>query len=516
MRIVSVTAKNFGGATAVQSLTFELSGVILLTGPNGSGKSRIALDAPAWALWGETARGESPVSDDVETTVSLTIRVGPAHDEVTVTRRRKGRGRTRLDVSGQAGPMGFQTATEAQVWIDQHVGSWSWGRTAILSPTVPRLGQVSRTDRMKLLGMLAVDVDWDRAARANNRDIREFRSRVDRADGELRAAAAALDGIADVAVPPPPDPEAQAKRSERSEVLKRELSEAEGAQRLVLELAADRRAALRQAEAAARHFQDRTCPTCGQAVTAHKVDELRAAVDAVELVDDEVVERARTAVSAAREALQRLREEDQAHQYAQRAYADALARQEGQEALRERWEDAIGAAESTRYANQRRLDEAEMVAAALKPTGGLRAMLLGRLAESVSSAANYWLDRLSRDDDPLCVTVRIDDSALDIDVTGAAPEPRSYGVCSTGQQRRIDTALAVAQCEIAEARSGQPPGVILVDEAFDGLDADSGIPSCAEVIRELAADRCILVITHNPALLSALRPLAVRHVEFGA
>jgi DNA repair exonuclease SbcCD ATPase subunit len=43
------------------------------------------------------------------------------------------------------------------------------------------------------------------------------------------------------------------------------------------------------------------------------------------------------------------------------------------------------------------------------------------------------------------------------------------------------------------------------DECMDSLDA-SGVESVSDVLNELARDRCVVVISHNPELTKALQP----------
>jgi DNA repair exonuclease SbcCD ATPase subunit len=88
----------------------------------------------------------------------------------------------------------------------------------------------------------------------------------------------------------------------------------------------------------------------------------------------------------------------------------------------------------------------------------------------------------------------------------------SYKGASAGQRRRIDVALLFALSELAVASRGAMPGTLFVDEVFDVLD-DEGVESVGAAMQEVAQDRCVLVVTHNPDLVRALRPARRWHLE---
>jgi DNA repair exonuclease SbcCD ATPase subunit len=77
----------------------------------------------------------------------------------------------------------------------------------------------------------------------------------------------------------------------------------------------------------------------------------------------------------------------------------------------------------------------------------------------------------------------------------------TYQGLSGGERRRTDLALQLGLSQMV----GGGSGTLWLDEAFDALDRD-GAERAAVVARELAATRCVVVISHSEALQEALRP----------
>ena len=81
---------------------------------------------------------------------------------------------------------------------------------------------------------------------------------------------------------------------------------------------------------------------------------------------------------------------------------------------------------------------------------------------------------------------------------------RAYASCSGGERRRVDVALLLALRELAVAAHGRA-GTIWADEVFDAFDVQ-GVQDAAAALREMASERLVVVVTHSPDLLAALRP----------
>jgi len=80
-----------------------------------------------------------------------------------------------------------------------------------------------------------------------------------------------------------------------------------------------------------------------------------------------------------------------------------------------------------------------------------------------------------------------------------------YKATSQGERRRQDIALLLAF-------AGQ--GTLFFDEVFDSVDKE-GIDAVAQVISELAAERCVVVITHNEDLADRVPHVAHWRVKEG-
>lgn len=150
---------------------------------------------------------------------------------------------------------------------------------------------------------------------------------------------------------------------------------------------------------------------------------------------------------------------------------------------------------------------------------GVRAHVLGKALTGLETAANSWLARLvSRE---MKLTLRpyserksgVISDAISMEVEGAGGG-HGYRGASGGERRRIDVALLLALAEVSRAAHGMEAGTIFVDEAFDALDSD-GVVAVSDVLRSIAKDRCVVVISHNEELASTLDTRLRLHVKGG-
>ena len=68
----------------------------------------------------------------------------------------------------------------------------------------------------------------------------------------------------------------------------------------------------------------------------------------------------------------------------------------------------------------------------------------------------------------------------------------------------MDVALLLALRELAVAAHGRD-GSLLCDEVFDALDAQ-GQADVASALTEMSQDRLVVVVTHSPEMVKAMRP----------
>jgi DNA repair exonuclease SbcCD ATPase subunit len=97
-------------------------------------------------------------------------------------------------------------------------------------------------------------------------------------------------------------------------------------------------------------------------------------------------------------------------------------------------------------------------------------------------------------------------------VAKGAGDDAGYAALSGGQRRRVDMALMLSLAELADGALGEEEGALFFDEVFDALDAE-GVAAFSELIAELAERRQVWVVSHNPALVSALLPSAAVRLE---
>jgi DNA repair exonuclease SbcCD ATPase subunit len=91
-------------------------------------------------------------------------------------------------------------------------------------------------------------------------------------------------------------------------------------------------------------------------------------------------------------------------------------------------------------------------------------------------------------------------------VEGSIPGcTKSYAGASKGQKKRMDLSLLLAFRELVATRQSRAFEQLFADEIFDGLDR-TGAESICEVLREIAADCPVALITHD----SRIKPVADR------
>ena len=142
---------------------------------------------------------------------------------------------------------------------------------------------------------------------------------------------------------------------------------------------------------------------------------------------------------------------------------------------------------------------------------GVRAHVLGRALGGLEAAANGWLARVAGEGLRLKLSPYTEkktggtSDAISLEIEGAGGG-YGYKASSGGERRRIDVSLLLALAEVAQAAHGSEAGTIFADEVFDALD-NVGLERVADVLQELAQDRTVVVISHNPDLQQALRPV---------
>ena len=526
-------------------------GVVLVTGPNGAGKSSI-VEGVAAAVWGKTTRGASPWRDGEKGSAAVEV------DEERVERTRSPAGRTK--VAWPTSGAKYDTARAAQTAIDARWGDLAtWQRTSVFSASdASTFTGATDAERKRMLERLLGLGRFDAAHKAVRADLRTAQADARDAERAHEATLARLQSAKDAvtaraealaALAPPGDAgltDADADDADAAlaaldaEVrsAKTELRDAERAQAEVerkLAAAADK---ARDAQRALKRLESMgECPTCQQPISEHRLDAARAAAayaidaaDACEAAEGDALAAARADVEDCEDTLAALQRKANA---ARAAAADIAARL--QAAKR-----AAGAADQQRAglaAAQREVaaltarsltdaktrEEAAEEVALLEATEGVlgtrgvRATVTASALSGLEAVANHWLGRVAGDR----ITVTLGASTalkgggttdtIDLVVHGAGGG-NGYRGASAGERRRIDVAMLFALAETASAAAGRDPGTLWVDEAFDSLDTD-GVAAVCAALAEVAAERCVVVITHNHDLADSLSP--VQHIRVG-
>lgn len=531
-------------ATHDQSrVRFPERGLVAVTGPNGSGKSTL-VEAVATGLWGESLRGELGWRAGIAGEVTVTT------DGVTATRKRSKAGASKVEWA-EAGrePVAYETATKAQTALEALVGSFDvWRRTCVLSSLDSAAFSLARdVDRKRLLeeflglemfdsGLTACRADLKAAtAKASNaaQAVRDLAQRRSFAESQLRQASedtqvsrAETRPLADVradldrltALQKTAAADASAASATVQQV-KRRVSELEQAGSAI---DAEARAEM----ARLSRLRDDQCPTCGQGVAdvrAHisqevatlrqKADDARAAVAAqLAEVKGELTTATEEAEELATEAralagkVQTLQTDLRLAEANEKRVAQLEARRaEAQAAL-----DKVDAQVAGAEANATNATEAVAYLEAVERVLGLRgvrAQVLDRALGALEQTANAWLARMPTSQGALSLTLSgstTQKTGNVVDAISLRVGGRAYASCSGGERRRVDVALLLALRELAVAAHGRD-GTIWADEVFDALDVQ-GVQDAAAALREMAADRLVVVVTHSPDLLAALRP----------
>lgn len=531
MIVRRIITQNFAKHDSV-SVALPETGLVLVTGKNGHGKSTI-VEAVAQGVWGQSLRGAFGWRDGKSSGVEVHFEGG------SVTRSVKGSKHTLRWQVGEHGAAEYATRSKAQEAFETHVGSFHVWRNACTFHTrdAARFSMATDTERKALLErLLEIDV-LDRAyeeARERRRNAitsqSDLRSRVLASEERARVLATVLRDI-EAQLEPEEDLEAlraqfvelkqayeEAERTHNAAVEKRTAATAQFHElRLMLGTA---RSNLAKLEVLVKEGK---CAMCGQTTHADHhsaLDEERAAIVALtqqtsdaklvessahehELVTNLQLRKAREAMAAAKErgvAVASNIERNKKQREQRDEYATELERVNVEIAKRQANVDAF-----TR--------EVALLTAAqdvLKPTG-VRASILDSMVSALESYANDWLARLGLEHIVIALSSQTEKKSggvsdkISMHVSGAGGG-QGYAGASTGEQRRIDIALLLALGELAStARGMSSRSTLFVDELFDGLDAE-GQEAAANMLRSIAATRCVVVITHNIDLITRLAP----------
>lgn len=545
---------------APRRMALPTSGVVLVKGPNGSGKSTW-VEAVSYACWGRLLRdpGGTVVTPWGAGTGYVRATVDAGGVIVHVTRTVNARGRESLTWAiGDAPPATYETTTKAQAALARVIGPWdAWARTHVFSSedsvalskakdgvVKGLLERVFGLDRYDLAHRDAAD-----AATQKNRDLATYRREAETAKAHTAAAdarrVAASAAVADLGVARVVTAEDVATAKAAAETFaaqaKAKLDHADAVVRASADVAAARRESLiantskREAVAAElAAVRDSACGACGRPFAdaaqrdAHKreIQARAATLDAEHAALAAAEREARDAHTSTAASLAELRQKINAknlhlgarvaelrsaaeHEARTTAARDALTRAEADaiEAYRAALRAEVAATEALVEADLDALTQT-VVVAVLGPKG-MRASVLAAGLEGLTAQVNPWLQKFPGKAERLRIeqgTKANGDPTGEIVIVlegcgGRDPRAGSYEGSSAGERRRVDLAMLFALAETA----GDGRGTLFLDECFDKLDSAARQP-LREILAELARDRCVVVVSHAPEVITTLRP----------
>jgi DNA repair exonuclease SbcCD ATPase subunit len=435
------------------------------------------------------------------------------------------------DAESNAGTNEPATITVAQAQLESLLGTFElWQRSHVLSSIDALRFSLATDGERKRLAEQVVGLDFDTALKSCRADIKGCEKELITAERERDMAKLQLQGeerrkeAAEAAInrlrraddkPVLNKRKLRQQQGERKEALRR----VEAAQKKNTTAREAIRAEMRKIDSqigqakAGQAIHGRTvaklegdhCPTCGQAIT----EQLR-----LDLLDR--AERLRLESRGHKNALLAEREDHEkkwtalgdewskldaeAREIRSELQAASNVSESATEEVSRQTEIADAATEQIRklcrslddheddiHLLQRKL---EVLRATEKVLGlkGARALVLADVFTSIGEAASYALFQMSSG-----ITLEV--SASKVVING-----KDYRASGHGVRKKADFALAVALAEVTAAASGRKPGTLWLDEIDDGLDSGEGVSQVAQLIQELARDRCVVVITHSDRL----------------
>jgi DNA repair exonuclease SbcCD ATPase subunit len=551
MIVRRITGQGFMSYAQGFDVSLPARGVVLVTGYNGAGKSSLA-EAVSVAVWGKSLRGRKPWRRGEAGTVSVWS------EDVSVTRERTEKDKPALSAMARKvdpGPNGYawdpfthDTPTKMQLAIEAVVGDHdTWRRTHVLSSAdAAHFTTAADAERKRLLervfGLERFDValaacraELKTAARAHDDAKRELDMQRVRAEEQTlrRARAKAeLDGLV--------KPEHAAEVCTR-QLLKLDVSirnvdvgvaQLRDKDRKMFALVERAQSASRAAAADLAKLLRGDCPVCAQpfpparVAAAHaEANRASAAALAAETstnYESAQVTRELAELTGEREELSARRSEWMLH--LRDAEVHAVQRQRCEVVLAEAVDDQRVVDERLEELSDKVLDAAAAVAELeacerVLSLTGVRAKILTDALAGIEQAAARWLWQIAGPGMRLELKPYTEQAsgavrdAISIEVHGAGGG-EGYGATSGGERRRLDVAILLALAEVASAAAGVQSGTLWLDEVFDALDAD-GVAAVCEAIRQIAANRPVVVISHRVEAAELLQPVQHLRVEAG-
>jgi len=495
MRVHWVELTNF---KKVAHALVTMGATTVVAGPNGLGKSSI-LDGISYAIWDRTIEGTTVVPFGTELMAVSECRFTLAEREFLVTRRSAGK--ARLTITIDSTPLTAETTTKLQAKLEEYVGSYAaWRRSCVFTgdDVAQSFGAATDAQRKQaleaMLGLSYFDEMDVKAAKLE----KSRNAAWGMANNTAVAEAAKAETLASVHV----DYGDPVVLGAEAEVLKNRVDELQtfesGLSTRMFELNQEVSTAKTLATEAQRSIAFLTgsgeCSTCHQPVPVDKVAAMRASAEvAVNRAERVRAEQAPiiAAMEAKRVETSILRQGVTAEWHA-KLHSVRQATQGTASAA------TLEAARTAAVAAQAVADQAATVAqgVTLLRTAlswkGPRATILADVVGALSSTSNFYLTKLSG---YLTVIMEVVGPDLKLDVVQDGVR-QPFKSCSKGERKRVAVAILLAMAEMNPATRDS---MLVVDEAFDGLDAE-GVEGLIDILAIVAETRQVMVISHDPNL----------------
>lgn len=535
MIVREIVASGFMNYAQPQSVELPTSGLVLVTGENGGGKSSL-IEAVSMAGFGKTLRGRAPWTDGTAGFVKM--KVDPFPLFVTRDRDTSGRMVVKFNDVDRLDTKTYENNTKTQEALEERLGSFEmWRRSCVFSSDdVERFTTATDADRKRFLeGLTDPEGRLESGSKAVRRDIAaleretaELESRIalleERHDGaerrlaDARRAQAELSTAKTTTDPTPRLKELEAAIPATTEKLTKLETQRDRIDNAHEELGRD----LAMCERDHQRLAKSTCPSCGQKISKTLKDDAttkwraaKKAVDDAEAIYEKKRDELTKTIDALEAEVSKMREE----RATLRARAEEFTRSRNAREMNTRLINSI------LHEQEDTADEIDTVRAKLSAkkeelarlghvdsvlgTRGLRSYFLTRLLSHIEGATNEWLERLCGEHEAMSIKLRpytekktggvSDVIAMDMNFGGG-----HYKGASGGERRRVDIAMMLAMAEVKNGvRHNTVRNTMFFDEVFDALD-EPGVEAAAEVLKDLARTRCVVVISHNQQLLRYL------------
>jgi DNA repair exonuclease SbcCD ATPase subunit len=495
-------------------------GLVVVTGANGAGKSLNVVEARQFVLFGDTLRGSAPIA-------GFTVKAGVVLDDGSEVHLERTPRKLTWALDGQK-PVVYETKTKAADALVERlaIDETTWRVTTVFTSLgVGSFTSVGDAERKRLveglLGLGRLDSAYVQAREdlrlvaAAQADADRVRGRMSAEVARLKATEAALRTllVGDPVPVDPPDPMLETEARTHQEAARA----ARARLAALSEKRGEAQALLRRAEEFSSLLSMSTCPTCARGMDEHTCALLEGQREAMQAEAQSKLDWVRAEQAQAEQ-------EANKHEGARLALERQLS---GQRVAYSNYVRDQRAADAIRMSHQGKCDAAaaevakaqedyvaadrtctELAAEAnilqvcvhtLSPTG-FRAALFDRVLSAVEMSANALGDRLGAFPVRLRSQTTLASGAVRDKIELSVVGRPSVDALSVGERRRLDVALLFALADVVGAS-----GELILDEVFDGLDVE-GLDRAAEVLRELAGERLVIVVSHNEHLVGRLRP----------